>query len=143
MLDEKEGSDVVVWGIPVIIAGNGRRIWPNELKAMAVEKVAAGSRIATVAREIGANESLVAKWARAQLPLVPRRGRPPGKTPSQGKAPHFVEVMPAEALARPTWQTGAPEAAACQIRIGDAEISVGGDFPTDQLAEILRAVRAS
>ena len=26
MLDEKEGGDMVVWGIPVITADNGRRI---------------------------------------------------------------------------------------------------------------------
>lgn len=137
MLDEKDGGDVVVWGIPVITADNGRRIWPDELKAMAVKKIKAGTKIVTIAKEIGANESLVAKWARAELPELPRRGRP------QGKAPQFVEVMAPSEQVRATRQTGAADAAACQIRIGEAEISVGGNFPTEQLAEILRAVRAS
>ncbi|TKD17914.1 hypothetical protein FBT96_12275 [Rhodobacter capsulatus] len=41
---------------------------------------------------------------------------------------------------RPTRPKGAADAAACQIRIGDAEISLRGDFPTEQLAEILRRV---
>jgi len=70
MLDEKEGGDAVVWGIPVITADNGRRIWPDELKAMAVKKIEAGTKIVTVAKEIGANESLVAKWARAEFVLT-------------------------------------------------------------------------
>ncbi|PYF05927.1 transposase [Rhodobacter viridis] len=96
MLDEKEGGDVVVWGCPVITADNGRRIWPDELKAMAVKKIEAGTKIVTVAREIGANESLVAKWARAELPELPRRGRP------QGKAPQFVEVMAPFGTGRPS-----------------------------------------
>ncbi|PYF08675.1 hypothetical protein C8J30_1113 [Rhodobacter viridis] len=87
MLDEGEGGDVVVWGCPVITADNERRIWPDELKAMAVKKIEAGTKIVTVAKEIGANESLVAKGARAELPELSRRGRP------QGKAPQFVEVM--------------------------------------------------
>ncbi|PYF06936.1 transposase [Rhodobacter viridis] len=143
MLDEKEGGDVVVWGIPVITADNGRRIWPDEIKAMAVKKIEAGTKIVTVAKEIGANESLVAKWARAELPELPRRGRPQGKTVSQGKSPQFVEVMAPSEPVRATRQTGAADAAACQIRIGDAEISLRGDFPAEQLAEILRAVRAS
>jgi len=143
MLDEKEGGDAVVWGIPVITADNGRRIWPDELKAMAVKKIEAGTKIVTVAKEIGANESLVAKWARAELPELPRRGRPQGKSASQGKAPQFVEVMAPSEQVRATRQTGAADGAACQIRIGDAEISLRGDFPTEQLAEILRAVRAS
>ena len=143
MLDEKEGGDAVVWGIPVITADNGRRIWPDELKAMAVKKIKADTKIVTVAKEIGANESLVAKWARAELPEMPRRGRPQGKSASERNAPQFVEVMALSEPVRATRQTGIPDAAACQIRIGDAEISVGGDFPTEQLAEILRAVRAS
>ncbi|KQB15298.1 transposase [Rhodobacter capsulatus] len=143
MLDEKEGGDVVVWGIPVITADNGRRIWPDELKAMAVKKIEAGTKIVTVAKEIGANESLVAKWVRAELPELPRRGRPQGKSASERNAPQFVEVMAPSEPVRATRQTGTPDTAACQIRIGDAEISVGGDFPAEQLAEILRAVRAS
>jgi len=143
MLDEGEGGDAVVWGCPVITADNGRRIWPDELKAMAMKKIEAGTKIVTVAKEIGANESLVAKWARAELPELPRRGRPQGKAASQGKAPQFVEVMAPSEPVRATRPKGAADAAACQIRICDAEISVGGDFPTEQLAEILRAVRAS
>ncbi|ETD76343.1 hypothetical protein U716_17650 [Rhodobacter capsulatus B6] len=68
---------------------------------------------------------------------MPRRGRP------QGKAPQFVEVMAPSEPVCATRPKGAADAAACQIRIGDAEISLRGDFPTDQLVEILRAVRAS
>ena len=143
MLDEKEGGDVVVWGFPVITADNGRRIWPDELKAMAVKKIEAGSKIVTVAKEIGANESLVAKWVRAELPELPRRGRSQGESKSERKAPQFVEVMAPSESARAARQTVTTDAAACQIRIGDAEISLRGDFPADQLAEILRAVRAS
>ncbi|TKD25131.1 hypothetical protein FBT96_03860 [Rhodobacter capsulatus] len=96
MLDEGEGGDVVVWGIPVITADNGRRIWPDELKAMAVQKIEAGTKIVTVAKEIGANESLVAKWARAELPELPRRGRPQGKAVNGGVKPcHSAVQKPA------------------------------------------------
>ena len=107
---------------------------------MAVQKIEAGTKIVTVAKEIGANESLVAKGARAKLPELPRRGRPQGKSALERKAPQFVEVRTPSEPVRAARQTGAPDTAACQIRIGDAEISVGGDFPTGQLAGILRRV---
>ncbi|TKD17915.1 hypothetical protein FBT96_12280 [Rhodobacter capsulatus] len=74
MLDEGEGGDGAVWGCPVITAANGRRIWPDALKAMAVKKIEAGSKIVTVAKDTGANESLVAKGAHAKLPELPPRG---------------------------------------------------------------------
>lgn len=132
MSEENESDDAVIWGIPVVTADNGRRVWPDALKAMAAEKVAAGAKILEIAKEVGANKSLVAKWVNARRPA--ERG---------DDSPKFVEVSGPREPHGTMRKKEADEAAVCRIRIGDAEVSLDGDFPTSQLADILRAVRAS
>lgn len=128
MLDESVSSETQVWGIAVPTTANGRRSWPDEIKALAAERVGGGSKIVDVAREIGANESLVAKWVRAATP--------------RGDGPPFME------LAVPPDPRGSATATAggisdCRIRLGDAEIAVPAGYPAAHLTEILRAVRAA
>ncbi len=51
-----------VWGINVPISPKGRRRWPETVREMAVKRVMDGAKIIDVAKETGANKSLVAKW---------------------------------------------------------------------------------
>ncbi|MFE3836044.1 transposase [Pseudogemmobacter sonorensis] len=127
MLDESVSSETLVWGIAVPTTAKGRRYWPNEIKALAAERVGAGSRIVDVAREIGANESLVAKWVRAE----PKK---PG--------PSFMELtLPGDAHV-PLSAT-AVGTADLRIRFRDVEIAVPPGYPVAHLAEVLHAVRDS
>lgn len=106
---------------------NGRCQWPDAIKAKAVERARDGETIAAIAREISANESLVAKWAKdAEEPTKYRNG-----------GPAFVEVLAGDTPAR----TGAVEH--CSIRLGDVELAVPPGYPGSHLTEILRAVRAA
>lgn len=122
-----------VWGFAVPTRSGGRRQWPEALRAMAVERIAAGAGIRAVAEEIGANKSLVAIWvknaerkdsASAFFEVVPPTEVKPGRKQS-------VTVAPVDAA--PT----------CRISIGDADIAIPPGYPADHLAEVLRAVRAS
>lgn len=127
MTDDKVTEAAAVWGVPIALGPNGRRIWPDEIKAQVVDRVASGDRIARIAREIGANESLVAKWVKD------------AKAPAGGLA--FVEVtvpMEAKTVAAPIAEGGS-----CHIRLGDVERTIRPGYPASHLAEVLRAVRAS
>jgi len=126
MLDESASNGILVWGIFVPISANGRRAWPDEIKAMAAERVGAGSEIVDVAREIGANESLVAKWVRGA----------PSKISTQG----FVELTRPREARKPQFAT-APGQSDLRIRLGDTEISVPPGYPPAHLAEVIKAVR--
>jgi hypothetical protein len=124
MLDLGTSKDHEVWGIPVAVRPNGRRCWPNAVKALAAQKVAEGERIEDVALAAGAHPSLVAKWVSDSKIEVSPQG--------------FVEVLQAKPKVEPTGIGNG-----YQIRIGDVEINIAsGALPTD-LAEVLRAVRAS
>lgn len=122
-----------VWGFAVPTRSGGRRKWPEALRAMAVERIAAGEGIREIAEEIGANKSLVALWVKNAQREEPM--------------PAFFEVVPPTAVKpdRKPRMTVAPEAAAvtCRISIGDADIAIPPGYPADHLAEVLRAVRAS
>ncbi len=100
---------------------------------MAVERIAAGEGIREIAEEIGANRSLVAIWVK--------------NAQRKDSAPAFFEVVPpTEVKSRRKQSTAvAPDdgAPTCQIRIGDADIAIPPGYPTDHLAEVLRALRAS
>lgn len=134
MLDGEVADAVaVVWGHPVPALSCGRRKWPEAVRAMAVEKIAAGAGVRKIAAEIGANKSLVAKWVK--------------NAGSADPAPDFVEALPPTALeAEPRPEPAMPlkgNAAICRITLGDADIAISPAYPGDHLAEILRAVRAS
>lgn len=130
MSDECQVKTIEVWGINVPASPGGRRRWPETIKVKAVEQVALGRTIKEVAIEIGANQSLVAKWTKG--------------TPTFNTHPSFIEVsreenssgaFPATCLALPQ--------EACQIQIGDAGVTIPVGYPISQLAEVLRAVRMS
>lgn len=120
-----------VWGFAVPTQSGGRRKWPAELRAMAVERVAAGEGIREIAEEIGANKSLVAVWVK--------------NAQREDPAPAFFEVVPPTAEKPSCGQraTIAPGDAVttCRIRVGDADITIPPGYPADHLAEVLRAVR--
>ncbi|RWR05310.1 transposase [Paenirhodobacter populi] len=127
MSEEEAGSGHMAWGIWVPKRPNGRCQWPDEIKVRAVERARGGETIAAIAREISANESLVAQWVKdAEGPAKARKG-----------APEFVEVLAGDTSAR----TGAVDH--CSIRLGDVELSVPPGYPGAHLTEILRAVRAA
>ncbi len=96
----------------------------------AADHIRAGEKIKDIANEIGANKSLVAKWATV--------------TAVKKSVPAFVE------LARPNVISGERNAiatpashAACEIQIGDTGITIPPGYPIAHLTEVLRAVRDS
>lgn len=120
-----------VWGIPVPCQANGRYLWPGAIKDRAVERIRDGETVASLAMEIGANPSLVAKWA--------SDARKDGAAPQGARA--FVEVV-ACADATPK-AIGASAEASCDIFLGDVRLAITPAYPAAHLAEILRAVRVS
>lgn len=123
----------MVWGFAVPTRSGGRRKWPEALRAMAVERIAAGEGIREIAEEIGANKSLVAIWVK--------------NAQRKDSAPAFFEVVPPAEVKpgrKPSVTAAAADAApTCRISIGDADIAIPPGYPADHLAEVLRAVRAS
>lgn len=142
MLDGEVPERVeVVWGIPVPIASDGRRRWPEAIRTMAAQRVAAGATIRDVVAETGAHKSLVAKWV--------REGRKIG--PEDTSA--FVEVL-APARDKATTRNAGKRAVAaapadpalvleCRIRIADAELTIPAGYPAHHLAAVLRAARSA
>ena len=81
----------MIWGFAVQTRSSGRRKWPEELRAMAVERIAADVGIREIAEEIGANKSLVAVWVKnAQRESPCRRSsrscRRPRSNPTASRA---------------------------------------------------------
>lgn len=132
MSDNEAQGPVVVWGIPVPRKANGRRMWPDELKAEAARRILAGETAAAIARDIHASEPLVGRWLRDHKDA----------TSSPGDTPHFVQVVttPPECLGGRQYMSGA---ASCDLQLGDVRITVTPDYPVARLADLLRAVRAS
>ena len=119
-----------VWGITVPISPKGRRRWPETIREMAVKRVMDGAKIVNVAKETGANKSLVAKWV--------------NDSADRKSAPNFVELIEQNANQDTKWSPAQfAEQLTCQIQLGDTGVSVPSGYPANHLAEILQAVRAS
>ena len=134
MLDGEVSEEVeTVWGFAVPPMPNGRRKWPEALRAMAVERIEAGANVREIAEEIGAHQSLVAVWVKNARP--------------GDAAPTFFEVLPpTSAKSGHNARSNPPvadDAASCRISIGDADVAIPPGYPTEHLTEILRAVRSS
>lgn len=128
--DQQEATREV-WGIAVPCQANGRYSWPGAIKDKAVERILGGETVASLAVEIGANPSLVAKWA--------SDARKDGLAPQRAQS--FVEVV-ACADALPT-AVPVNKAASCDIFLGDVRLAITPNYPAAHPAEVLRAVRAS
>lgn len=133
MFDGEQDASRVIWGHPVPKKSNGRYMWPEQIKVMAAERVAAGATIAEVARELTANESLVGHWIRNL-----RGGKPVRQAKPEPSAPEIIEIIGIDDLPGSTTGTGS-----CIIQIGDTRLTIGPGYPAAHLTEILRAVRAS
>lgn len=119
-----------VWGIPVPTGAGGRRKWPDEIRAMAVERINAGAGIRETAEAIGAHKSLVS--------LRVKQAKPTSADVADA-VPAFIEIVPPPQGSRipPSAPTPSSSDTSCRIRIGDAKIAAHR-----HLAGILRAVRA-
>lgn len=62
MSGEEHNGDHVVRGIPIQCHASGRYLWPDAIKAKSVERILGGDKGVAIALEIGANQSLVARW---------------------------------------------------------------------------------
>jgi transposase-like protein len=130
MLDEGAAGGLEVWGIPVAVSVTGMRLWPDEVKAIAVRKVAAGVKVSDIAQETGVRPSLIHKWVRAT---------------TEDGAPRFIELLPPHSEPQ-TPQVAASNAsgrAECIVRLGGVEVAILPGFPADELTGILRAVRSA
>lgn len=128
MADDDVVSEKVVWGYPIPVGSDGKRMWPAAVKQIALRKVADGATARSVAAEIGITDALFYKWAKA--------GR------DRASTPQFVELLPPEPASdvpeRPSRDGGQ---IGCVVRIGGTEVMIPPGFPAGDLAGILRAVR--
>lgn len=130
MIDQEASKTNEVWGIVVPISPGGRRMWPKAIRIKAAHRIRAGEKVKDIATEIGANQSLVAKWASA--------------TEAKKAVPAFVELARPELIGGERNATATPASiTACQIQIGDTSITIPPYYPATQLTEVLRAVRDS
>ena len=130
MLDEDQSAGQEVWGVWVPRGTRGRLKWPDELKAKIVDCIEGGEKIAVIARQIGANESLVSEWVKDHRDAQSRPADRLGIVEVVGVAnsdPHNAQSNPGTA---------------CDLNLGDMRLSIPAGYPGTHLAEILRALRA-
>ena len=130
MLDDDQNAGHEVWGVCVPRGPSGRFKWPDELKDKIIDRVEAGETIASIARHVGAKDSLVSKWVKdhrdAQSCPVDMLG--------------IVEVVGvANSLAG---SAQSHPGIACDLHMGNMRLSIPVGYPGSHLAEILHALRA-
>ncbi|SEO34599.1 Transposase [Pseudorhodobacter antarcticus] len=119
-----------MWGGWVPRRPSGRFKWPDELKVKIIERIEGGEKIAVIARQVGAKESLVSKWVKDHRDALSRPVDRLG----------IVEVV---GVARSHSHNSQPKLGiACDLHLGDMVLSIPVGYPGTHLAEILRALRA-
>lgn len=129
MLDGGATGGLEVWSIPVPVNAKGRRRWPKEVKAIAIDKVAAGGKVADIARQAGVHESLAYKRVDA--------------TKSPGSPLQFVEVTAPTATAKCGPALSRLGGGDCVVRFHGVEVAIPPGFPADDPAAIMLAVKAA
>ncbi|WP_375553990.1 transposase [Roseovarius mucosus] len=130
MLDEDQSAGHEVWGVWVPRRPSGRFKWPDELKVKVIERIEGGEKIAFIASQVGAKDSLVSKWVKDHRDA---QSRPADKL-------GIVEVVGVE---RSHSRNSLPKPGiACDLHLGDMRLSIPAGYPGTHLAEILRALRA-
>ena len=128
MLDDGANGGLEVWGIPVPVNAKGVRNWPDDVKAIAIGKVAEGGKVAEIARDAGVNESVIYKWLNAAKSLA--------------NPPQFVEVTAPAAAGKCSGVLSRPGGGDCVVRFDGAEVAIPPGFPAGELGAIMLAVRA-
>lgn len=113
MLDGGALNSQEVWGIHVGVTAKGARAWPDEIKEMAVRKVAEGAMASAVAEEFGITAGLFYKWLRAAR--------------EHGSSVDFVELLPPAKAPEKTVEKQ-PVSHACVIRLCQTELTVPSGF---------------
>jgi len=130
MLDDDHNAGHEVWGVWVPRRPSGRFKWPDELKFKIIERIMGGEKVAAVARQVGAKDSLVSKWVKdhrdAQMRPADRLG--------------IVEVVGVAKSLSGSAQSN--PGIACDLHMGNMRLSIPAGYPGAHLAEILRALRA-
>ncbi len=127
MLDAEARNGQEFWGFKVAVNSKGTRLWPEELKRAAVDKVTNGAKTTEVAKDLGITVGLIHKWLKA--------------VKEADSSIDFVELLPPTKTATKTVETR-PLAQGCVIRLGQAELVVPPGFPADELSGILQAMKA-
>ena len=126
MLEEKPDEWHEASGVCISRSPSGRMKWPIAIKTMAIERIEAEATLVSVARDIGARESPVRKWAqdhrKSQTQPTDKLGivEVVGVSPSTARNPS-CDVF-------------------CELRIGDTRRSIPPGYPAAHLAEIVRAL---
>lgn len=129
MLDSGAEGGLEVWGIPVPVSAKGVRNWPDEVKALVLSKVAAGGKVAEIARDVGVNESVIYKWLNA--------------TRSPASQDHFVEVTAPVETGKCGSALSRLHGGNCVVRFQGAEVAIPPGFPPGELSAIMLAVKAA
>lgn len=130
MLDEDQSAGHEVWGVWVPRGPSGRLKWPSELKVKIIERIKAGEKIALIARQVGAKESLVSKWVKDHRDAQSRPADRLGIVEVVGVAKSHSHNAPSN------------PGIACDLHLGDMRLSIPAGYPGTHLAEILRVRRA-
>lgn len=123
--------------LEVVEGPTGRRVrTEGERARIAAESLVPGAQVAVVARKHGATRSQVYDWRRRLRPgelVLP-------ESPEPLFAPLLVDVEEAVSLRLPP-KPPKPAVAKVEIAVGDAVIRTAVEI--EQLAQVIRAVRAS
>ena len=131
MLDS--ATSRMVWGFEVATAKNGHCVWPEALKtAVAARVLDTGQGIGSVAREIGANETMVRKWVRRAESC--RHLLDPA-------APVFAEVI-VGAPPQPATPADTGTPTPIRLRWRDLVVELPADLPETAMARVFRAIGA-
>ena len=130
MLDDDHNAGHEVWGGWVPRGPSGRFKWPDELKDKIIDRVEAGETIASIARQVGAKDSLVSKWVKDHRDAQSRPVDMLGIVEVVGVA----KSLSGSAQSHP--------GIACDLHMGNMRLSIPVGYPGSHLAEILHALRA-
>lgn len=130
MLDDDHNAGHEVWGVWVPRGPSGRFKWPDELKDKIIDRVEAGETIASIARQVGAKDSLVSKWVKDYRDAQSRPVDMLGIVEVVGVA----KSLSGSAQSHP--------GIACDLHMGNMRLSIPVGYPGSHLAEILHALRA-
>lgn len=138
-------TSIEIWGISVPTTARGRRQWPNDIKQMALHKVASGTAIAKVTREIGVNDCILRRWIKSKHAATAGEPRfiqlevsePPRISREfvpQAKDPTEIHAEQSD-LARDAYD--------CALCIGSLTLKFSAKIGSERLSNIIRAIAQS
>lgn len=120
-----------IWGFQVAVDVKGHRQWPDEIKRLAVQRMATSKeKTADIASELSVDPSVLYQWRRQQKQRTGKSKKTEGP---------FVEILVEEKKSKPPVATAAEPVI---VRYGDVEVTIPGNHTPDWLAAFVGAIGA-